>query len=216
MSQGRHRRSYPAVHGVGKLASDIFSRIAGGHNQPGAATSFDWLAGHVDAPAPDILAALAELEQAHALVRCPDGWELAGCCLEPRNPVLARHRPGLESLLAAAVAGITPGQAAGLFSAYDRLAGLAGDGSAATRAAAYGLYLRRLAEATPDAGFAPLVELFLAEAGETVSAFTALQIERRPPDPDEPLARLARALMAGRAEEAAAAFAAHLDELAAA
>ncbi|PZU48580.1 MAG: hypothetical protein DI568_07295 [Sphingomonas sp.] len=209
MGSGRNGRRSPAAFGLGDLASEIFSRVSGGHPQPGAQLSLARLSDDLNASAADILAALAELERAHAVVRNGDGWVLAS----QYDPLLARHRPQLEHLAADAAPRITPAQAAGLLAAFDRLAGLAGDGSAESRAQAYGLYLHRLADAVPDPGHAQAVAQYLAEAAETVKALAQAYLNRRPPDPDAPLARLARAMMAGNTEAAEGAFQDHLAEL---
>jgi DNA-binding GntR family transcriptional regulator len=193
------------------LATVILQRIADGDLPAGLVLEPSRLSVLFNADAASIAAALELLEDAGATVRIDNSWMVRTDRQPGRHEVLQRAAPLLRAITSLAAERISPAEAAGLLAAYDRFAGLAGDGSAEARADGYRLFLRRLAEASGSSFHALGIATLLDDTGVLVDRFIAqlmLAPGRRPPD--DPLARLAQALMASDAQEAATAIDDHL------
>jgi DNA-binding GntR family transcriptional regulator len=193
------------------LASAILARIAGGDLPAGAEIDPILLATLFETNELEVGAALARLE-AHGAVRRSDGrWRVAESGRGQRRDLLHWAMPLLRAVVALVAARITPAEAAGILAAYDRHVGLAGDGSAASRAAGYRLLMERLASASGSRFHMASMAGLLDQAEPAIMRMAVHQMaSRREAEPDDELGRLAAALMQGNPALASAAIEDHL------
>ena len=197
--------------GPDDLASAILARIAGGDLPAGAELDPARLALLHGAAEADVMQALRLLAEQGAVLLAAGQWRVA----EGRN----RHGrdlmhwlvPVLRAVVSLAVARITPAEAAGVLAAYDRYAGLAGDGTVASRLQGYREMMDRLAAASGSQFHAGSLAGLLDQAGVPLSRMMARQMQsRRGAQPDDDLGRLAQAMMQGYEAAASAALEDHL------
>lgn len=211
MSPDRSGRREPGEESVGGLAAEILRRIVDGDLPAGFELDPARLAGVFDTTPARTARALEQLEDAGATVRLGDIWMVRTDRPQPGREVLNRAGPLLRAITVLAVGRITPAEAAGLLAAYDRFSGLSGDPSQATRAEGYRVFMRRLADSAGSSFQALAMETVLAE---TADMLDRMLDQRMLPaalsDPDDELARLARALMASDGQAAADAIDDHI------
>jgi DNA-binding GntR family transcriptional regulator len=211
VGQGGKPGQAPEEGAAGQLAQAISQRISDGELAPGAELDPARLAPVFGTTREMTALALAKLEEGGMTVRRGDGWIVPVDRVPTHLDMLKRVGPLLRAMTSLAASRIVPSDAAGLLAAYDRIAGLGGDGSPATRAAGYALYMRRLAAASGSAFHRDGTELMLAQTdGALRTYFAAGPGPSGMPRPGDELAWLARALMAGDAAAADAAVVKHL------
>jgi DNA-binding GntR family transcriptional regulator len=193
------------------LASAILARIAGGDLPAGSELSPERLAVLYKADPADITEALRLLAAHGAAVQSGAQWHVRSSQHRPVRDVLHWLVPALRGVVTLAVARITPAEAARLLAAYDRYAGLAGDGTLATRAGGYRQLVERLAEASGSRFHALSITQLLDQAEPLLTRMVAHQMQsRRVAEPDDELGRLAQAMMRGHGPAASAALEDHL------
>jgi DNA-binding GntR family transcriptional regulator len=193
------------------LVSAILARIAGGDLPAGADIDPAVLARLFEATEPDIDDALLRLEAHGAVGRANGRWRVAEGGGGQGRDLLHWAVPLLRAVVALAAARITPVEAAGILAAYDRHVGLAGDGSAASRAEGYRQLMERLASASGSRFHMATMAGLLDQAEPSVQRMVVHQMaSRRAAEPDDELGRLAAALMQGNAAMASAAIEDHL------
>jgi DNA-binding GntR family transcriptional regulator len=205
MGPGREGRRRPEEQSAAALAQAILQRIADGDLPNGTELDPERLAAIFGSTPALAAGALEQLEDAGATVRIGDSWMVRIDRVVADRELLNRLGPLFRAVTSLAAGRITAAEAAGLLAAYDRAAGLAGDGSARSRTEGYALFMRRLVAASASSFHEAATETILAETESLQEIF----LERRQNEPlvqgggpmDE-LARLARALMAR--DEAAA------------
>lgn len=193
------------------LAAAILARIVGGDLPAGAELDPTRLAHLFDASCPDILKALHLLAAQGTVGPTGSGWRVAPGRKGQGRDLLHWAVPLLRSTVALAVERITPAGAAGVLASYDRYAGLAGNGSVATRAAGYRQLMQGLADATGSRFHVGSMSGLLDQTEPFLSRMIANQLAvRRPAEPDDDLGRLAQSMMQGNAAAAQAALEDHL------
>lgn len=210
MGLGPLGRRRATGNGDSSLRHLLLRRMAGGDLPPGTVLHGVRMAQLFAVGEDEMEAALAELSREGRVV--PEGrgrWRVAPGAL-PAD-VLKRLAPVLRAVVALAAGRITPVEAASVLAAYDRFAGLAGDGTDATRAGGYTEVLLALAGAARSDFHLRAMEQIVPELAPLARWLVAHQVAcYRNRAPDDPLARLARALMAADGHEAEAALEDHL------
>jgi DNA-binding GntR family transcriptional regulator len=198
--------------GDGSLKQLLLRRMAGGDLPPGAVLRGDRMARLFEVEEQEMHAALGALAREGRLAETGEGvWRVTAAAEVSPQEVLKRLAPVLRAVVALAAGRITPVEAAGVLAAYDRFAGLAGDGTDAARVEGYALLLRRLADGAGSGFHARALEQMIAPLAPLAGRLVAQHVScyrNRPPD--DGLARLARALMAADAHGAEAALEDHL------
>lgn len=193
------------------LASAIWTRIAGGDLPAGSELHPERLAALYSATVPGITDALHLLAAHGAAVQQGAHWHVGDMRHRQARDILHWLVPALRAVVSLAVARITPAEAAGVLAAYDRYAGLAGDGTGASRAAGYRQYMERLAEASGSRFHALTIAQLLDQAEPLLIRMVSHQMHsRRVAEPDDELGRLAQAMMRGHLPSATAALEDHL------
>lgn len=210
-----------AGQGPDDLASALLARIAGGDLPGGAELDPVRLAPLYGVRDVDIADALPLLAAHGAATFDGMRWRVAdrrsgedagGPGGSGREPDLLHWLvPVLRAIVTLAAARVTPAEAAGILAAYDRYAGLAGDGTAAGRTEGYRQMMERLAAASGSRFHAGSLAGLLDQADRPLRRMVARRMQsRRTAEPDDELGRLAQAMMQGQAADASAALEDHL------
>jgi DNA-binding GntR family transcriptional regulator len=211
MCPGESAGSSSGQGGPDDLASAILARIAGGDLPAGAELDPARFAQLFGVPEAAILEALQRLEGRGAVRPQGAGWRVVRGPDGEGRDLLHWAVPVLRSVVALAIARISPAEAAGVLAAYDRYAGLAGDGSVSARLVGYRLVLARLAAASGSQFHANSLLGVLDQAEPALRRMLSHQMAcRRTAEPDDELGRLAQAMMQGNADAATAALDDHL------
>lgn len=197
--------------GPDDLASAILARIAGGDLPAGAELDPARLSLLFSATQVDVTDALDVLQAHGAVSRDKRGWRVAESRDGQGRDLLHWAVPLLRAVVSLAAERITPAEAAGVLAAYDRHAGLAGDGTLSSRVEGYRLMMQRLASSSGSRFHVGSMDGFLDKAEPVLQRMVAHRMaSRRTAEPDDELGRLAGALMQGNAKAAAAALEDHL------
>jgi DNA-binding GntR family transcriptional regulator len=193
------------------LASAILARIAGGDLPAGTELDPAKLAPVFEASADVVEAALALLEANGATERHSRIWRVSQNRAGPSRDLMNWVAPILRAVVGLSVARITPAEAAAVLSAYDRFAGLAGDGSLAIRTDGYLDMMQGLAGASGSSFHVRTMDKLLEAAAPLVERMVTHQMAtRRQAETDDDLGRLARAMMQSNPAAASLALEDHL------
>jgi DNA-binding GntR family transcriptional regulator len=193
------------------VAAALLARISGGDLPAGAELEPAALSSIFGCSHADIEAALCHLETVGATERLEGTWRVSLTRQGEARDLMHWAAPILRAVVGLAVTRITPADAAAVLAAYDRFAGLSGDGSAATRTLGYAQMMRRLADASGSSFHVRAVDRLLEEAAPLVAKMVAHQMAfRKRPEPDDELGRVARAMMQSNPANASAALEDHL------
>ncbi len=197
--------------GPDELAAAIMARIAGGDLPAGAELDPVRLAFLFDTSDTAVLEALHLLEGHGVTEQDMHVWRVSRSRGGQGRDLLHWLVPLLRSVVSLAAARVTPAEAAGILAAYDRYAGLSGEGTAAARIAGYRQMMERLA-AVAGSRFHQSSMAGLFDRAEPMLArmITRQMAIRAPAEPDDALGRLAQALMQGKPDDASAALEDHL------
>jgi DNA-binding GntR family transcriptional regulator len=212
MGSGPEGRRPATGNGDGSLKHLLLRRMAGGDLPPGAVLHGDRMARLFAVGEEEMHAALGALAREGRVAEAGNGsWRVTALAEASPQDVLKRLAPVLRAVVGLAAGRITPLEAAGVLAAYDRFAGLAGDGTDAARAEGYALMLRRLADAAGSGFHARALEQLIPALAPLADRLVAQHVScYRNRSPEDALARLARALMAADAHAAEAALEDHL------
>lgn len=197
--------------GPGDLAPAILARIAGGDLPAGSQLDPARLAPLFEATDIEVAGALVRLEAHGATERHGSVWRVVPGQRAQGRDLLHWAVPLLRAVVSLASARIKPAEAARLLAAYDRFAGLAGDGSATSRQTGYRQMMERLAQASGSSFHVRTMQSLLDQAEPLVARMVSYQMaSRRSAEPDDELGRLAQAMMQGNSATASAAIEDHL------
>lgn len=211
MAVGRDGRQLAGNVMPEKLACMILHRIRGRDLPAGMELLPGRIAPVMQATSEDVAAALELLEDRGATIRLGDGWMVRAD--RQRNPrdILLRAHPLLTTIVRLAAKRITKSQAMSVMAAFERFSGEAGPLDAAGRAEVYRGMLMLIADASGSSFHQAALRLGLQEAGDIIELLVSqsmqFSMER---DPDDELARLARAMMSHDPESAVQAMEDHM------
>jgi len=205
------RQDLFGIRSPSDLADAILARIHDRELPAGALLDPARLSPVMEAREDQIAEALRLLEGKGVVVRTDSAWVVRHDRKAHAREVLARGEPVLLAIARLAAEHATPAEAARITSARDRLGGVSGDGSLATRAAAYRETLELVALASRSRFHVEALRQMLDETADLFIPIAGRDMQMFPrPNPDGELVRLARAIMAGDQDAAEVAMNDHL------
>lgn len=193
------------------LAEALMGRIQDRDLPAGALLDPASLAPVMEAREDQIAEALHLLEGRGVAIRTGSAWMVRHDRKAHAREILSRGEPVLMAIARLAAQHATPAEAAAITAARDRLGGVSGDGSLATRAAAYRETMELVALASRSRFHAEALRQMLDETAGLFIPIARRDMQIFPkPNPDGELVRLARAIMAGDPAAAEVAMNDHL------